>query len=403
LKIALYIAFHNIDKGGIFTYSNTVIRLITKSNSVEKVIIIHSPDQKEMLKKYAADNQKIELIQTRIKDKWITNFLYNFSIALISFSNISAKIPSFFEKIGNAINPFRYLFNRISCDLIHVPFQFSPVYLCNKPIILSMHDLQEFHFPEFFNAYERIERAIRYRMGIEKTKRVIVSFDHIKNDILKYYNVPAERVSVCPIAMSADWSIASESMPAQELRTKYNLPEKFILYPAQTWPHKNHIRLLAALKILNEKEFPVNLICTGHLNSHYKKIKEVMEEYGLNKQVQFLGLVSEQELVGLYKSATLVVIPTLYEAGSGPLYEAMRYLTPVICSTTTSLPDTMNNQLYTFDPLKTEEMAGLIQKMLSDKTFTDQNIENSKRRIQYYSAFDFTAPFVNAYSQALKK
>ena len=49
------------------------------------------------------------------------------------------------------------------------------------------------------------------------------------------------------------------------------------------------------------------------------------------------GIVPEEDLIGLYKWASLVVIPTLYEAGSGPLYEAMKYSTPVICSNVTSV------------------------------------------------------------------
>ena len=77
---------------------------------------------------------------------------------------------------------------------------------------------------------------------------------------------------------------------------------------------------------------------------------EKISELNLSEAVHFLGIVPEEDLISLYKNSSLVVIPTLYEAGSGPLYEAMRYQVPVICSNVTSLPDTVSNDEFLFDP-----------------------------------------------------
>ena len=90
----------------------------------------------------------------------------------------------------------------------------------------------------------------------------------------------------------------------------------------------------------------------------------------------------------------LVVIPTLYEAGSGPLYEAMRYQVPVICAETTSLPETINNPKYIFNPKIIGELISLITRMLSDENELINNKINSKNRMKelgeknYYSSFE---------------
>ncbi|MCZ7616700.1 MAG: glycosyltransferase [Ignavibacteriaceae bacterium] len=143
--------------------------------------------------------------------------------------------------------------------------------------------------------------------------------------------------------------------------------------------HKNHLRLLEALKEVQKRIPDIKLICTGNKTDYYSSIEKKLKELGLEDSVKFLGIVPEEDLIGLYKNTSLVVIPTLYEAGSGPLYEAMRYEVPVICAKTTSLPETIGDERFVFDPKNTEDLANLIDKMLTDDKLRAENLLNSKR------------------------
>ena len=89
--------------------------------------------------------------------------------------------------------------------------------------------------------------------------------------------------------------------------------------------HKNHINLIAALNKIKKLGTEVNLVCTGNKTDFYSEVEKKITEFRLKDSIKFLGIVPEEDLIGLYKNSELVVIPTLYEAGSGPLYEAMRY------------------------------------------------------------------------------
>ncbi|MFM6269887.1 MAG: glycosyltransferase, partial [Dolichospermum sp.] len=84
----------------------------------------------------------------------------------------------------------------------------------------------------------------------------------------------------------------------------------------------------------------------------------------------------------LYKNCALVVVPTLYEAGSFPLLEAMFLEVPVICSSVTSLPETIGDSRFIFDPLNIEEMGNLIVNMLNDEPLRMANIKNNQARIE---------------------
>ena len=126
-----------------------------------------------------------------------------------------------------------------------------------------------------------------------------------------------------------------------------------------------------------------------------------ISELGLENEVKFLGIISESDLISLYKMAKLVVIPTMYEAGSGPLYEAMKYNSPVICSNVTSLPDTVNNNEFLFNPENLEEVTEMIKKGLMDNEFRGKNIDNSITRIKELSKTDYSVCFTDAYAKVL--
>jgi len=115
------------------------------------------------------------------------------------------------------------------------------------------------------------------------------------------------------------------------------------------------------------------------MDNDFKNIREHINKNKLNEQVSFLGFVSIAELYSLYIYSDLVVIPTLYEAGSFPLIEAMSLKKPVICSNVTSLPETIGDNRFVFNPDNEIEMAKMILDMLENKELRSLNIENSKK------------------------
>lgn len=131
----------------------------------------------------------------------------------------------------------------------------------------------------------------------------------------------------------------------------------------------------------------------------FPKIESYLRESTISEQVHFMDLVPETELYWLYKNCALVVIPTLYEAGSFPLLEAMTLGVPVICSSVTSLPETIGDSRFIFNPIDIEVMANLILQMIDKEDLRNDNILNSKKRIQELREINSAAAFINAYCQ----
>jgi len=271
---------------------------------------------------------------------------------------------------------------REKIEVIHRPLQAFENVTLSAPMINSLHDLQQFHFPEFFNDSILSYRDNFYRGSAEFSERVIVSYQHVKDDVVKFYGIAPEKIDVCPVGMVEPQPVERDLYPL--VKQKYNIPDRYLFYSAGTWRHKNHIGLIKALHSLRTQYgISIALICTGYQYSDYfPEIALTISEFQLDDAVRFLGYVPDADMPLLLTNATMVVIPTLYEAGSYPLLEAMAYGVPVICSNVTSLPNSIGDSRFVFDPNNIDEMARMIAAMLQSPKLMEENIRNSSIRSQ---------------------
>jgi len=399
-KIGVFIADISMDVGGVFVYANGLINMLISDERLERLVIFHSVKQTEHVLKMAQRSDRISLILVDVQNNPWQSFwvkLYNFCDKFYAVFETIGLGRKFLKSLTQWMNPYRKLFEGAGVDLVHVPYQVPPITGIAVPVVITMHDVQELVFPQYFTSRERMRRSILYKSAIEKCDHIIVSMEHIKLDILKYFNIPEGKVSICPLPFAQEWFEDTIPPAASILTEKYGLQNPFILYPAMTWEHKNHQGLIQALHLLKTQGAHVQLICTGKKTDYFSKINHLVKELGLEDQVSFLGLVPEQDLIGLYKMTTLVVIPTFYEAESQPFFEAMRFESHVICSNVTSLPDSIGEVEFTFNPHQAKEMAALIKKGCFDQPFRQRNIDNLRRRKLYYQNMNASDAFFNAY------
>ena len=290
-----------------------------------------------------------------------------------------------------------------SINVIHTPLQFI-INICTTqiPMIISLHDLQHFHHPDFFSETQIDFRNSYYKRSIESCERIIVSFNHVKYDIIKYLHISPDIIDICPVGIEPanHFDISEISF----IKQKYDLSNDYLFYAANTWKHKNHINLIKALKILHTKYNKIlSLVCTGLIyDDFYKEIEKEIIKQGVIDHVKFLGYLPEKDMLTIMKGANLVVIPTLYEAGSYPLLEAMAYHVPVICSNVTALPQQIGDIAYTFNPADVNEMAQKIYYMIEDDNFRINNIKNSKYQIQKLSWEKNIPLFIETYQKTIK-
>lgn len=311
----------------------------------------------------------------------------------------SSNFRQVFLKYGGM---FGDLIRREGIEIIHSGMQRLFHYSLSLPLVTTLHDLQHFHLPEFFTEEEIEFRNIFFRFSAELAERVIVSYEHVRNDVVRYYSIPPSKVDVCFIGVGKPKSV--DHLDYDYVYQKFNLPRKYLFYSANTWRHKNHLNLIKALRLVREShKIDIDLVCTGHKNPDYFPVLEKeIKSNKLERNIHFLGYVSEDELISLLKKAKLVVIPTLYEAGSYPLMEAMIYEVPVICSNVTSLPGMIGDRRFVFNPTDVQDIADKIVMMLNSHRLRNENRRNSAKRCGMMGWQRSAESFLESYVKAIE-
>ncbi|HEX8367748.1 MAG TPA: glycosyltransferase family 1 protein [Pyrinomonadaceae bacterium] len=276
-------------------------------------------------------------------------------------------------------------YESLGCDVIHFPYQ-DYVY-CRVPTVYNPHDLQHLHYPDFFSPGEIERREIVYPAACRAAEMVVAASDFVKQDVVRNYGLAEDKVQVIAWAPPETNLEKFAEDEVQFLSAKYELPgAPFALYPAMTWEHKNHIRLLEAIALLRERRnLRINLVCTGHKNAFWSNIERRLRELRLEEQVKFLGVVPHRELSALYLQAQFVIIPTLFEAASAPLFEAWQHKTAAACSSVTSLPEQAVDAALLFNPFSVEEIAGALKRMATDEGLRRTLRANGTRRLANFS------------------
>jgi glycosyltransferase involved in cell wall biosynthesis len=288
---------------------------------------------------------------------------------------------------------------RAEAEVMH--FAIQEAFLTGLPSIYQPHDLQHLHLPGLFGKRQRRRREIVYRTHCERAELVVAMTSWGKRDLMDNYGLPADKVQVVTWgSILSDYPRPSKA-DLNELRSRLELPDAFLLYPAQTWPHKNHETLLDALALLRDRHsLVIPLVCPGRKNRFFSQISERARRLGLEKSTSFPGFVSSPELRGLYTLARALVFPSRFEGWGLPICEAFSEGLPVVSSSASSLPDLVADAGLLFDPDQPEEMADRIRRVWADPDLRSSLAARGRERASAFS-FDHAARLFRAHYRRL--
>ena len=229
------------------------------------------------------------------------------------------------------------------------------------PFLYEPWDLQHRHYPEFFEPAEWQRRDHLYREGCEQAALVVTATSWTKRDIMEQYGIPTERFAVIP---RGPWLTPTVPGPrdVEKVRKQYGLPARFAFYPAMSFPHKNHLRLFEALAILRDRHhITLPMVCTGRqYEPYWPEVVAGVARYKLEGQVFLLASVPADTLAAIFKSASLLVFPSLFEGLGLPVIEALEYELPVVTSTATCLPEVAGEAALYFDGTNVQSIVNAL-------------------------------------------
>jgi glycosyltransferase involved in cell wall biosynthesis len=350
-------------------------------SSTRYCIVVSSPPERDFLQPYLGTNQQFAIKTTSLLARAQRRFLGN---------GPSRPRRLLRHNTNETVPNSESFFKTLNCDVVHFPHQ--RFQLTGLPSIYNPHDLQHLHFPEFFDPADLAQRDMVYRSGCRLADTVAVSSRWVKEDVVEHYQLEPAKIQIIPWAPPTESYDDPSPDEMEEVRRKYQLVSPFVFYPAMTWPHKNHLRLLEALAIsCKTTKVKLHLVCTGSLlEPHATVIKKRVSELGLESQVKFLGFVSTTDLRSIYRLSQFLVMPSLFESDSSPIYEAWIEGTPIACSNVTSLPIQVGDAGVLFDPYEPHAIAEAMIKLATNNNLRQTLSALGKVRVKDYD-WDRTA------------
>jgi glycosyltransferase involved in cell wall biosynthesis len=268
------------------------------------------------------------------------------------------------------------------------------------PTVVTLVDVQEAFYPQFFAEYDMYNREWHLRGSTHMADRVITISHFSKKTIAQYHKISPCKVTVAHLCADKRYRCASEVARSPRALLP---PSDFILYPANYWVHKNHDILLRGLQRLKaEKGLKIDAVFTGYEVPNGYPLAQKTIEYGLDDQIYPVGYVTVEELAYLYLKARMLVFPSLFEGFGIPLVEAMTVGCPIVAAEVTSLPEIGAEAAAYFDPTSVESVAAVIERVWQDETTRQQLIERGRQRSSAFSAAQLASIHLGVFEEATR-
>ncbi|MDM8519350.1 glycosyltransferase family 1 protein [Anaerolineales bacterium HSG6] len=350
------------------------------------------------------DNSKeltISLISNRNLDK-VINFSERLKSIITStpFSNPSSNLAKlWFEQVN-----FPRACNTLKVDVAHVPYFGSPVFTA-VPTVVTVHDL----IPMILPAYRGGVRVQLYTALVAKaaSRATSIMADSMASqaDILTQLQIGTDRVETVYLAPAPHFHLVKPDM-VNEVRAKYNLPDRFILYVGGYDTRKNVSTLLRAyvgVSRLLGNDYP--LVLAGGLpkqnSAFFPDPIQQAEQLGIKNHIHTPGWIAEEDLPALYTAANLFVYPSYYEGFGLPVLEAMACGTPVITSTATSLPELAGSAACLVNPYHADQLTAAMLQVLQNKHLAQYMVQQGLTQVRQFSWAETARQTVMVYKTSI--
>lgn len=246
-------------------------------------------------------------------------------------------------------------------DLVHHAGGTVPLVPTPRPV-MTIHDLQYLYYPEYFTRTKLTFLKKMVPRSAEASRLVLTPSEFTRRTVIERLNIDPSIVRVVPHGISRRES----GDPPPDIRTHYDIDSPFFIYPAITYPHKNHLVLVQAFARLLKSRPDVKLVLTGARGSMETAIAAEIRKLGIDKGVVRLGYIPSSHLDALYAQATALTFPSRFEGFGAPVLEAMSQGCAVLAADSTALPEVVGEAGLLLSPDNADDWSQAMLAMLDD-------------------------------------
>jgi glycosyltransferase involved in cell wall biosynthesis len=268
------------------------------------------------------------------------------------------------------------------------------------PSIVTFHDLLFEQHPELFPPMDRWSYRWRYRWSAQHADVIVAVSRHTRRALMQYYGVDGNRVVVIPPARHGRFLHGGDESRRAAVRTKYLLPDRYLLSVGTLERRKNHRVLIEAIAADATGQLPA-LVMVGRNGGSARDLQARVRRAGLESRVRFLHDVADPDLAALVASASAFLYPSLAEGFGMPIVEAMSAGVPVIAAEGEHLRDAGGEAARYVDPREPAAWTTAISEVLESAVVASRMIEAGRRHASRFDAVDLGCRLLAVYSAVL--
>lgn len=277
---------------------------------------------------------------------------------------------------------------KLKIDLVHHAGGVVPLVRSGRPV-LTIHDLQYLFYPDYFTRSKLAYLKTVMPRSAEGARSILTPSEYTRRTVIERLNIDPAIITVVPHGISPK----EEADPVTDIRERYSLGERIFIYPAASYPHKNHLVLVEAFAMVREKHANTTLVFTGAKGSMQwgtaksmeAPLAEIIRRYGLKDNVRSLGYVPAGDLEALYREAVALTFPSRFEGFGAPVLEAMARRCPVIAADATALPEVVKEAGRLVSPDNPDQWAQTMIELLEDEAERTRLQEAGIERAREYT------------------
>jgi len=267
--------------------------------------------------------------------------------------------------------------------VFHSPHYTLPLGLQDRSVV-TIHDIIHLKLPQYFSLAQRAYARAMIAHAVKDARFVLTVSECTRQDILRSFRVNEHKVLAVPLGVSGRF----RELPKREkdrFKASKSLTRPYLLFVGNAKPHKGIPTLLLAFQQLAPLFRDLDLVIVGGYASQDPYSRSMMKESGLAGRVRELGPCSEEELIGVYNGAEVLVMPSLYEGFGLPVLEAMACGTCVVASDAGSLPEIAGDAAMIVQAGDAAALADALRSVLRDSGLRRTMVQRGRKRASGFS------------------
>lgn len=276
-------------------------------------------------------------------------------------------------------------------DLLFVPSHVLP--LIHPPVsVATVHDLGYHYFPQAHTLSQNLYLRWSTRHNARSARRVLADSEATRQDLIQLYGISEAKIDVVYPGRDESLAPVDDPLLRDAVQTRYGCRTPYILYLGTLHPRKNLVRLVQAFAQLcaraSETGYPLDqlqLVLAGQKGWLYQEIFAEVRRVGLEEHVILTGYVADEDLAALLSGAEAFAFPSLYEGFGFPVLEAMACGVPVVCSSTSSLPEVAGDAALLVEPRQVEAITSALFRLLTEPDLRRELVARGLAQVQRFS------------------